>query len=213
MQKKSFEVLKKRFIIKLILVALDLDRKMRMKIYISDYAIERMLSIECEDEKQRLVVYLSKLLNKTEHNYEIHDKEMLVVIRELEVWKHSLENTKFKFKVETDYKNLKYFIKVHKLNWRQARQALYLSRFDFTLKHILGVRMEKVDRLSRRPDLKVGVENNNENQKLIKEKQIQEIIEVVVEGLEAELVEKIKRARGKNKKVVKVRVKVSRGDE
>ena len=51
MQKKSFEVLKKRFIIKLILVALDLDRKMRMKIYISDYAIERMLSIECEDEK------------------------------------------------------------------------------------------------------------------------------------------------------------------
>jgi len=28
--------------------------------------------------------------------------------------------------------------------------------------------MEKVDSLSRRPDLKVGVENNNENQKLIK---------------------------------------------
>jgi len=29
--------------------------------------------------------------------------------------------------------------------------------------------MEKVDSLSRRLDLKVGVENNNENQKLIKE--------------------------------------------
>ena len=138
---------------------------------------------------------------------------MLVVIRELEAWKHSLENTKFKFKVETDYKNLKYFIKVHKLNWRQARQALYLSRFDFTLKHILGVRMEKVDRLSRRPDLKVEVENNNENQKLIEEKWIQGIMKVVVEGPEEELVEKIKRARGKDKKVVKVRVKVSRGDE
>ena len=32
---------------------------------------------------------------------------------------------------------------------------LYLSRFDFTLKHILGVKMGKTDRLSRRLDLKV----------------------------------------------------------
>ena len=30
--------------------------------------------------------------------------------------------------------------------------------------------MEKVDKLSRKPDLKVKIENNNENQKLIKEK-------------------------------------------
>jgi len=31
------------------------------------------------------------------------------------------------------------------------------------------MRMEKADRLNKRPDLKVGVENDNENQKLIKE--------------------------------------------
>jgi len=30
--------------------------------------------------------------------------------------------------------------------------------------------MEKADKLSRKPDLKVEIENNNENQKLIKEK-------------------------------------------
>ena len=46
---------------------------------------------------------------------------------------------------------------------------LYLSRFDFTLKHIPGVRIGKVDGLSRRSDLKVRAENDNENQKLIKE--------------------------------------------
>ena len=108
---------------------------------------------------------------------------------------------------------MEYFIKVQKLNWRQARQVLYLSRFDFTLQHISEVGIEKVDGLSRRPDLKVEVENNNENQKLIKEKWIQGIMKVVVEGPEAELVEKIKRARGKNKKIVKVGVKISRGDE
>ena len=47
-----------------------------------------------------------------------------------------------------------------------------MSRFDFTLKHIPGVRMGKADGLSRRLDLKVEIENNNENQKLIKEKWI-----------------------------------------
>ena len=56
----------------------------------------------------------------------------------------------------------------------------------------------------------MGVENDNENQKLIKEEWIWEIIEVVVEGSEAELTEKIKRAREKDKKVVKVVEKIKR---
>jgi len=61
---------------------------MRIKVNALDYAMEGILSIECKDRKWRLVAYLSKLLNKTERNYEIHDKEMLVVIRELENWRH-----------------------------------------------------------------------------------------------------------------------------
>ena len=39
----------------------------------------------------------------------------------------------------------------------------------------------------------MGIENNNENQKLIKEEWIREMVEVVVEGPEIMLVEKIKR--------------------
>ena len=48
-----------------------------------------------------------------------------------------------------------------------------------------------------------GVKNDKENQKLIKEEWIREIMEVVVEELETMLVEKIKRAKEKDKKVVK----------
>ena len=107
-------------------------------------------------------------MNEIEYNYEIYNKEMLVVIRGLEAWRHLLEDAKFKFEVWTDHKNLEYFMKAQKLNWKQARWALYLSRFDFTLKYIPGVRMEKANGLSKRPDLKVGVKNDNENQKLIK---------------------------------------------
>ena len=47
--------------------------------------------MEYEDGKWKLVAYLSKLLNKVERNYEIHDKEMLAITRGLENWRHLLE--------------------------------------------------------------------------------------------------------------------------
>jgi len=92
-----------------------------------------------------------------------------LVIRELENWKHLLKSTKFKFEIYPDYKNLECFTKAQKLNRRQAHWILYLSRFNFTLKHMLRTKMEKVNELSRRLDWKVGVEKDNENQTLIKE--------------------------------------------
>jgi len=137
-----------------------------MEVDALDYAMEGVLSIENRDGKWRLVAYLSKSLNKTGKNYEIYNKEMLAVIRGLENWRYLLEDAKFKFKVWTDHK---YFMKVQKLNHRQARWGLCLSRFDFTLKHILETKIEKMDRLSKRLDWKVGVEKDNENQKLIQE--------------------------------------------
>jgi len=62
----------------------DLDKKMRMEVNASDYMTEGVLSMECEDGKWRPVAFLSKSLNKMERNYEIHDKEMLAIIRRLE---------------------------------------------------------------------------------------------------------------------------------
>ena len=80
-----------------------------------------------------------------------------------------LEGVQSKFEIWTDYKNLEYFIKAQKLNQRQAQWALYLSRFDFILKHVPGARIGKVDRLSRRSDWKISVEKDNENQVFIKD--------------------------------------------
>ena len=121
-QEKAFRELKEQFIKELVLVAPDLDKRMRMEVDASDYATGGVLSMECEDGLWRLVAFLSKSLNETKRNYEIYDKEMLAII------------------------------KVQKLNCRQAQWALYLSRFDFILKHVLGTKMGKVDRLSRQLD-------------------------------------------------------------
>ena len=70
-----------------------------MEVDASDYAIGRVLSMECENELWKLVAFLSKSLNETERNYEIHDKEMLAIIRGLENWRHLLEGAHFKFEI------------------------------------------------------------------------------------------------------------------
>jgi len=74
--------LKEKFTKELVLAALDLDKKMRIEVDASDYVTEGVLSMKCEDRRWRPVAFLSKSLNETERNYEIHNKEMLVIIRE-----------------------------------------------------------------------------------------------------------------------------------
>ena len=127
-----------------------------------------------------------------------------------------------KFKIWTDYKNLKYFIKAQKLDRRQVRQALYLSRFDFMLKHIPRNKMEKTDSLSRRPDQEIEVNKDNKNKILVKPKQLivrkTEKVEIIVEGVD--LLEKVKQSKIKDDEVIKavkemkwVEVKILRDEE
>jgi len=80
--------------------------------------------------------------------------------------------------------------------------------------------MGKVDELSRYSDWKVGVEKDNDNQIFIKDNWICSLEEVVIEGPEIDIVEKIKKARSKDKEVVRVveeikkaKVKELRGKE
>ena len=84
-QQKAFKKLKKRFTIKPVLVTPDLNKKMKVEVDASYFAIRGVLSMKCEDERWKLVAYISKLLNEAERNYEIHNKEMLAIIRCLEV--------------------------------------------------------------------------------------------------------------------------------
>jgi len=116
---------------------------------------------------------------------------------------------------------LEYFIKAQKLNQRQARWSLYLSRFDFALKHVAGKSMGRADSLSRRVDWAKGVERDNENQVMLKEEWLEvRVMEQLVEGPEEEIVKKIKEARDKNEEVIKaveeikkVGVKMLRNEE
>jgi len=91
------------------------------------------------------------------------------------------------------------------LNRKQARWALYLSRFNFTLKHVPESKIGKVDSLSRRLDWEVGVERDNEDEMLVKPEWLEvrrmERVEVIVEGVD--LLEKVKKLKVKDDEVVK----------
>ena len=122
----------------------------------SAYATGAILSQLCDDEKWRPVGFVSKSLSETEHNYVIHDKELLSVIHRLEEWWHILEGTKHKVGILNDHQNLIYFHSAQNLNCYQARWSLYLSRFDFELFYCPGCHLAKPDTLSRWVDHKKG---------------------------------------------------------
>ena len=81
-QQKAFEELKERFTTESVLVTLGLDREMRVEADVSDLAMNKVLLMKCEDKKWRPIAYILKLLNKAKakRNYEIHNKEILVII-------------------------------------------------------------------------------------------------------------------------------------
>jgi len=116
-----FDELKQVFTTKPVLAALDLDKEFRVEVDASNYTTGGVLSMKCSNDRWRPVAFISKSLSNTERNYEIHDKEMLAIVRCLEAWKHFLEGAVVKFEVWADHKNLEYFMKAQKLNRRQAR--------------------------------------------------------------------------------------------
>ena len=77
---------------------------------------------------------------------------------------------------------------------------------------MLRTKIEKADRLSRRLNWKVKIENDNDNQIFIKDHWIHSLAEVVIEGPEVNILEKIKIARSKNKKVVRVVEEIKRAE-
>ena len=120
-QKEAFERLKVVFTTEPVLAIPDINREIRVEADALDYATGGVLSTKYKNGKWRLVVFISKSLNATERNYEIHNKEILAVIRCLEAWRHYLKEAKLEFEIWTDHKNLQYFMMSQKLNHRQVR--------------------------------------------------------------------------------------------
>jgi len=80
-QQKAFDELKRIFTTKPVLAAPDLDKEFRVEADASNYATRGILSMKGPNKLWRPVAFISKSLSDTKRNYEIHDKEILAVVR------------------------------------------------------------------------------------------------------------------------------------
>jgi len=116
-EQSAFEAIRNRVVSTPILMFPDDTQPFQLEADSSDFATGTVLSQQSPvDDKWHLIAYYLKSLNVVECNYEIHDKEMLVIIRALEDWCHFLEGTHHKFEIWMDHKNLEYFMTAKKLN-------------------------------------------------------------------------------------------------
>ena len=116
----------------------------------SDYVSVGILSQIADDGLLHPVAFFSKKHFPAECNYEIYNKELMVIIRSFEEWRPHLESAKGIIEVLCDYKNLEYFMTTKILNRRQARWSEFLSRFNFKINFRTGKAGGKPDALTRR---------------------------------------------------------------
>ena len=79
-------------------------------------------------QKGQPVAFESQKLDAAKQRYNTHEKEMIVVIHCLEIWKHYLMGTRFVV-VTDNVANT--FFKTQKLTVKQARWQEFLDDFDF----------------------------------------------------------------------------------
>ena len=117
-------------------------------------------------------------MSDAERNYEIHDKEILAIIRALQEWRAELEGLQLRerFNIYTDHRALEYFMTTKKLNARQTRWAEFLSRFYFLIHYRPGRENTLADALSR-PSTEVQKKDGYCQQILLKAETVEQRME------------------------------------
>ena len=94
--------------------------------------------------------YFSKKLSPPECNYNIHDKELLAIVRAVEFWRAELMCLRHPVNILTDHKNLQYFMSKRSLSERQIRWKSVLDNLPgLKLKYRPGTQATRPDALSR----------------------------------------------------------------
>jgi len=94
-EQEAFERLKMVVTTALVLASPQDSESFYIEADSSDFTSRAILSQRLSGkEKWQLVAFYSKSLSLVEWNYEIHDKEMLTIIRALEKWRHFLQRAR-----------------------------------------------------------------------------------------------------------------------
>lgn len=130
----AFNNLKTAFTSTPILKHPDPERPFIAKVDASNTGVGAVLSQHFgEKPKLHPIAFFSRKLSSAEQNYNVGDRELLSIKLALEEWRHWLEGAIHPFVILTDHKNLEYLQTARRHNSRQARWALFFTRFKFTV--------------------------------------------------------------------------------
>jgi RNase H-like domain found in reverse transcriptase/Reverse transcriptase (RNA-dependent DNA polymerase)/Integrase zinc binding domain len=136
-------------------------RPYTLEVNTSQYATGAIL--QQPDKVGRLcpVGYDSQTFNDAECSYDIHDCELLAVIRGLLTWHHLLVGSPHKIHVLTDHSNLKYYRHPQKISRHVAQYLPKMAEFNFELVYKSST-TNKANHLSHRPDYDDGSLDNQD---------------------------------------------------
>ncbi|KAK3534040.1 hypothetical protein QTP86_000632 [Hemibagrus guttatus] len=149
----AFQRLKDCFTTGPILCHPDPDRPFVVEVDASSSGLGAVLSQRHGNpRKVHPCAFYSRKLTTAEVNYDVGNRELLAIKAALEEWCHWLEGACHPFQVLTDHRNLEYLRGAKCLNPRQARWALFFTRFQFTVSYRPGSKNGKADALSRQSE-------------------------------------------------------------
>jgi len=174
----AFKTMKKQFTEEPVLAMPDHSKPFQIESDMSKYATEAVLSQLDSNGDRHPVAFYSKTFSPAEQNYDIHDRELLAIIRALEAWRHYIQRSGHTTIILSDHQNLTSHKEDKRLNRRQACWFLFLSEYDIKLVHTPGKKMIQSDALSQQPDHCPEEDNNNEDMILLPENLFINLIDI-----------------------------------
>jgi len=144
----AFNILKKVFTFKIIFHHYNSDHKIVIEIDALNYVFKNILSQYDENEILHSVTYFSKKHNSVECNYEIYDKELMIIVCAFKKWWSKLENFIYSVEMIMNHKNLKYFMSNKQLSHHQAHWSEFLSRFNYHIAYHFNKIDDKLNALT-----------------------------------------------------------------
>jgi hypothetical protein len=132
-----------------ILQHFDPDRPLTLETDASDYAIGAVCLQPDASNVLHPLAYFPRKLRDTELNYDVHDEELLAIVKALDKWSTYCKSTKYSIQILLDHKNLEYWQTKKDLNLCQARWVEQLANYDFKIIYRPGKLAGKPDILSR----------------------------------------------------------------
>jgi RNase H-like domain found in reverse transcriptase len=127
----------------------------------SQYASGVILYQLDNQDQLRPVGYYSKTFNQAKRNYNIHDWELLAIIKGLEYWRHLILSSPHQLTMISDHANLQYYWEAHKITHWVVHYIPCMADFNMCIVHHLG-KTNKADLLSWPPRVDQG-EHDHDN--------------------------------------------------